>query len=152
MNRFSHEEALKELMVFKDFGDSGSGYFDELTVLASRLPEQQFSKEQLDWLVNISPTPDGFFSIAVVFAKAGHSEILPYVSRFFNECKKIESQLEYAAVMAQLGDESGYRFIENSFERYMRKEDGMIDYDLDHLVFIFEEILTNERGQEMLAR
>jgi hypothetical protein len=152
MRRYSHQEALKELTTFKDLGDSGSGYFEELAVLASRFPEQKFSIDQLDWLVNFSPTPEGFFSSAIVFAKAGHTEVLPYARKFFNESETIDTKLEYAAVMAQLGDETGYQYIEDVFQRFMRKEDELKDFDMEQMVFIFNRILTNERGQEMLAR
>jgi hypothetical protein len=152
MKRYTHEEALFEMTSFMDVSDSGEGYFRELDEIALKFPEQPFSHHQLERLVNFSPTSDGFVIRAIVFAKASHTEVLPYARKFFNESEKIDTKLEYAAVMAQLGDESGYQYIEDVFQRFMRKEDALKDFDMEQMVFIFNRILTNERGQEMLAR
>jgi hypothetical protein len=84
--------------------------------------------------------------------KAGHSEILPYASNLLKEENHWNLKLSYAAMMAQLGDESGYQFLEDFFKLYMRKEEDLKNFDLEELVYVFEEILINERGKAMLAR
>jgi hypothetical protein len=152
MKKYTHEEVLTELTTFKDLGDSGSGFFEELKELASKFPEQPFSGEQMQMLVNFSPTAYGFGVRAMVFAMAGHKEVLPYARKYFSESETVNTKLEYAAVMAQLGDEAGYQYIEDVFRRFMLKEDELKDFDMEQMVFIFDRILTNERGQEMLAR
>jgi hypothetical protein len=77
MKHYTHDEALFELTSFMDMSDSGEGYFRELGEISLKFPEQPFSMHQLDWLVNFSPSSDGFVNRATVFAKAGHTEVLP---------------------------------------------------------------------------
>jgi hypothetical protein len=152
MNRYTHEEALFEMTSFMDVDDSGDGFFRELRELATKLPEEPFSKQHFDFLLEKDGRPEAFKFHAYVFAMGTHPEVIPYAKRFFAESNSINTKLEYAAVMAQLGDESGYQYIEDVFQRFMQKEEALKDFDMEQMVFIFEEILTNERGQEMLAR
>jgi hypothetical protein len=152
MKKYTHEEALQKMLSYIDLEDSGEGFFRELKELASKLPPQQFSKTHFEVLLAKDGRPEAFKFHAYVFAMGGHSEVIPYARRFFGESLNVNTKLEYAAVMAQLGDEDGYQYIEDVFRRFMLKEDELKDFDMEQMVFIFDRILTNERGQEMLAR
>ncbi len=152
MKSYTHNEALQKFLNYSDLEDSGDGYFRELRDFAERLPAEPFTAEHFERLLEADGTAEAFKFHAYVFAMGGHSEVLPHVRKFFSESERLKTKLDYAAVMAQLGDEAGYQFIEDVFQRFMRKEEELKNFDMEDLIFIFDRILTNERGQEMLAR
>jgi hypothetical protein len=149
---YTHEKALYQMMNSIGIDDSGDGFFRELRELATKLPLEPFSKQHFDFLLEKDSRPEAFKFHAYVFAMGAHPEVIPYAKKFFAESSSVDTKLEYAAVMAQLGDESGYQYIEDVFQRFMQKEEALKDFDMEQMVFIFNRILTNERGQEMLAR
>lgn len=149
--KYSHEKAVHEIRNFMgDLDDSGSGFCAAMNELAAALPNEPFSAEQLEVLLG-SAAVDSETS-ATILTKAAHVEILPHVRRLLSAESDTGTQLSYAAMMAQLGDELGYSTVEEFFQKYMRKEPGFEDFDFERFVYVFEEILTSERGQEMISR
>jgi hypothetical protein len=71
---------------------------------------------------------------------------------FFEKSDSVKDKLSAAAALAQFGEESGYQYIESVFQRFMKQDEDMKNFDFEEFVFIFDEILTNERGQEMIVR
>ena len=150
---YSTKDALHALLNFLgDSEDSGSGFSRAMNELAELIPAEPFSKQQLDVIFEQNAGPTTRATRATILVKAGHSEILPYAKNLLKEENHWNLKLSYAAMMAQLGDESGYQFLEDFFKLYMRKEEDLKNFDLEELVYVFEEILINERGKAMLAR
>lgn len=147
----SHEEATLEIRNFMgDLDDSGTGFCEEMNELAAALPDGPFSNEQLETI--LGPSAIDPETSATILTKAGHVEILPYIRQHINSEEKPNTQLLYAAMLAQLGDENGYKILEDSFVKFMNNDSGFEGFDFEKFEYIFEEILTIERGQEMLER
>jgi hypothetical protein len=147
----SHEEATTEIIHFTgDLEDSGAAFCESMNELAAALPEDPFSSEQLEMF--FGPEAIDPETAATILTKAGHVEILPYLSRHFKEEKETMIQLSYAAMLAQLGDEYGYQILEDFFAKFMKSDTDFEDLDFENFEYVFEEILTNERGQELRSR
>jgi len=147
----SHEEATAEIVHFTgDLEDSGAAFCEAMNQLAAALPVDPFSSEQLEMI--FGPEAIDPETAATILTKAGHVEILPYLIRHFKEEKKTTIQLSYAAMLAQLGDEYGYQILEEIFAKFMKSDSGFEDFDFENFEYVFEEILTNERGQKLRSR
>ncbi|NBW81862.1 hypothetical protein EBR21_08915 [bacterium] len=153
MSNIEHERSIKRITDFFKY-DVGMvyDYNEELRRLADSLPKEPFSPKHLKELRTFADDSYTFMGIVVIFALAGHKEILPYAIAQHEQETLCDLKLVYAAAIALLGEESGYQFIESFFKRFMNKEQGLEKFDFEVFVHIFENILTNERGQEMITR
>lgn len=151
--KISHEQAINEIIEFySQYFSSGTEQSEAENELASRIPSSPFSNEQLEFVFSKAPGSSVLEGMVTIFAKANHAEILPYALRFFDASEDVEQKLLYASVMAFFNNESGYQYIEDVFRRFMRKENDMSDFDIEYLVYLTDEILTNNRGKEMMER
>lgn len=151
--KLDHEQAIKEIVDFyQQYFASGTEQSEAENDLASRIPSPPFTDEQLEFIFSQAPGPSVVEGMVTILAKANHAEILPYALSFFDGAEDIEQKLLYASVMAFFDNESGYQYIEDVFKRFMRKEDELSDFDIAYLVYLTDEILTNNRGKEMMER
>lgn len=153
MNRSQHVKSMNDIRgITEDLFDSGEEYFSAMSEAAKALPDSRFLDTEIEELMG---SPEKEYSkecVFIIFAKGNHREILPWMVKFLGTTQKSDLKLSTAAAMAQLGDETGYQFIEDLFQRFMRKDADLAGFDFESFVLVFEEILTNERGQEMIAR
>lgn len=153
MNRSHHVKSMNSIKgITEDLFDSGEEYFNAMSEAAKALPEEPFLASEIEELIR---SPDKEYSnecVFIIFAKGNHPEILPWMAKFLRTTKKTDLKLSTAAAMAQLGDETGYQFIEDIFQKYMKKEPELAGFDFESFVLVFEEILTNERGRAMFDR
>lgn len=153
MNRSLHVKSMNDIREITEyFFDSGEEYYEAMTEVAHQLPEDPFLEDEISELLGSTANEHFKECIFTIFAKGNHSEILPWIVQFSETTKNLDLQLTTAAAMAQIGDENGYQFIESVFQRYMKHEADMVEFDFESFVLIFKEILTNERGREMFER
>ncbi len=149
----NRENSIKEIKeFFQTFYPSGSEFSKAATEVAANFPSEVFSAEEIKSLLSDDAEDIETKYVVFIFAKAGHAEILPFARTLFDQSSKVVSKLEYAASLAQLGEESGYQYIEEIFQRLLKQDEDMKKFDFEEFVFIFDEILTNERGKDMIAR
>ena len=151
--KLTHEQAIAKFVGFYlEYYCSGSEMSAAEFEFAAELPPEPFTEAQLKQIFSQAPDDEVLQGFMTIFAKGRRVEILPYALRSFETAAKLHAKLRYAAIVAQLGEESGYQYIESVFQRFMMQDEDMKNFDFEEFVFIFDEILTNERGQEMIAR